>query len=63
MKFQYMENKLLEMEKARMNMFFENDFKDEEERADSDIDEYDSDDSQTQRAKQLLKIQRKKKEE
>ena len=30
MKFQFMENKLLEMEKTRMRMFFENDVSDDE---------------------------------
>ena len=31
MKFQYMENKLMEMEKQRMEMFFQEDYDDEEE--------------------------------
>ena len=39
MKFQTMENKLLEMEKVRMRMFFENDFKDEEEDTYFDLEE------------------------
>ena len=34
-----MENKLLEMEKVRMRMFFENDFKDEEEDTYFDLEE------------------------
>lgn len=57
MKFQFMENKLLEMEKQRMEMFMNYEEEDEEKQPEPKDEEYESDDSQTQRMKRLQWIQ------